>query len=97
MKTSVRLGILVNSPRHPDYVLELARAARERNKRVLVHFTGEGTALIDHPGLQALSRYARVTLSDGAPAPAGNGGAPDETARCSLTAFLRRCDRYVVF
>jgi hypothetical protein len=86
-----RLGILVNTNRHPDYVRQLARAASGCRKQVHVHFSGDGLALADHPALADLERIATVTRSSGL---ATTGG---EKAIIDLPRFFRTCDRCVVF
>lgn len=86
-----RLGILVNTNRHPDYVRELAAAAGKRRKRVHVHFCGDGLQLLGHPALATLERVA--TVSSGA-----RRGSPDAGERTmALSDFFRICDRCIVF
>jgi hypothetical protein len=88
-----RLGILVNSDRHPDYVLRLAQAARDRGKSVSVHFTGAGLRLADSPFLAALADLARLSAEKN-----GLKGCRPPTLPCiGLSEFFRRCDRCVVF
>ncbi|MGD8367632.1 MAG: hypothetical protein PVG78_08320 [Desulfobacterales bacterium] len=88
-----QLGILVNSDRHPEYILRLARAARDRGKSVLVHFSGAGIRLADGPFCSALSDLAELSAD-----PNGGGvGRPPAVSGVGLSDFLRRCDRCVVF
>lgn len=94
------LAILVNSDRHPDYVLHLARAAREAGKHVHVHFFGEGIRLADRPRLEALSAIAAISVCRESVADQGNPFGVDDTLWVpaeSVVELVRRCDRYVVF
>jgi hypothetical protein len=88
-----RLGILVNSDRHPEYVLELCRAARMRGRQVRVHFTGAGVALAEGPLLEALEGMAQISRE---PRSSGRAGVP-EIPDLELPEFFHRCDRTVVF
>ena len=89
-----RLGILVNSERHPEYVLRLARAARDREKTVFVHFTRDGLRLADGPFLAALADLARLSVDKNG---WKGGSGPVALFRIGLSEFFRRCDRCVVF
>ncbi len=88
-----RLGILVNSDRHPEYLLELCQAARLRGRQVSVHFTGAGLHLAEGPLLEALEGMAHISRE---PHPSGRDGVP-EIPGLALSEFFRRCDRTVVF
>ena len=57
-----RLVIFVNSDRHPDYVMHLARAACAKGKTVSVHFFGCGVLLAVPHRLQALAKVAQVSV-----------------------------------
>lgn len=85
-----RLGILVNTDRHPDYVLQLARAARERGKAVFVHFTGAGLRLADGAFLEALAGLAALSADE-------KKARPDALSCLGLSDFFSGCDRCVVF
>ena len=88
-----RLGILVNSDRYPQYVLELCRAAQMRGRQVSVHFTGAGLPLADGPLVEALEGLAHISQEPTASGISGPAGVP-----CiALSEFLLRCDRTVVF
>lgn len=88
-----RLGILVNSDRHPEYVLELCRAARMRGRQVSVHFTGAGLGMAEEPLLEALEGMAHISRD---PTPTGSAGL-SELPVLALSEFFHRCDRTVVF
>jgi hypothetical protein len=91
-----RLGILVHSDRHPEFVLQLARAAKERGKQVCIHFTGPGLQLAAGPLIEALAGLARISVEQKAPAEAGF---VDSVAmhRIPMSEFFKACDRTVVF
>jgi hypothetical protein len=94
------LAILVTSSRHPEYVRQLARSARQAGKAVKVHFAGTGVHLATSRMLAYLAGWAEVTVcmdsaadeaasrlkSDGLLAPASR-----------LVELVGGCDRYVVF
>jgi hypothetical protein len=88
-----RLGILVSSDRHPEYVVQLARAARERGKSVFVHFTGSGLRLADGAFLAALAGLATLSADE----EGMRAGAAFALSCVGLPDFFRGCDRCVVF
>ena len=49
-----KLGILVSSDNHLDYVINLTRAAREKGKEVELFFTGKGVLLTQSPDFKKL-------------------------------------------
>ena len=89
-----RLGILVNSDRYPEYVLELCQAARLRGRQVSVHFTGAGLGLAEGPLLEALEGMAHISRE---PHLTGSRDGVPELPGLALSEFFRRCDRTVVF
>jgi hypothetical protein len=93
-----RLGILVNTNRHPEYVRELASAAKRLRKDVHVHFSGDGLQLADHPALAGLERIAAVTRSaDSRPGAVKSQSAGTGWDIIGLGQFFKTCDRCVVF
>ena len=93
-----RLGILVNTNRHPDYVRALADAAHRRRKQVHVYFYGDGVQMVDHPALAALERRATVSMAaDPRAVSGGEGSAGVGRRTMALDQFLLTCDRCVVF
>ena len=88
-----RLGILVNTDRHPEYVLSLSRAAWMRGRQVSVHFTGAGLHLANGALLAALQSLAHVSCDPDSSGRAGIQG----LAGLALSEFFHRCDRTVVF
>ena len=93
-----RLGILVNTNRHPDYVRELAVAAHRRRKRVYVHFYGDGLEIVDHPTLAALDRLATISLAADCRSSSAETESDGNARRTmALSQFFLSCDRWVVF
>jgi hypothetical protein len=94
------LVILVTSEQHPEYVRQLARAARQKGKSVKVHFAGNGALLATSRMLTSLADCAEVTVCrDSA---AGKDAAQLESAgllapASRLAELIDGCDRYVVF
>jgi predicted peroxiredoxin len=60
MKT--KLGILVNSNRHFDYVVALACAAHAKGKDVHIHLTQQGVYLLREKAFSDLTRRVRVSI-----------------------------------
>jgi hypothetical protein len=94
------LAILVTSEQHPEYVRQLARAARQQGKSVKVHFAGTGVLLATSPMLASLVDCAEVTVCrDSA---AGKDDGQMESAgllapASRLAELIDGCDRHVVF
>ncbi|MCF8052272.1 MAG: hypothetical protein K9L59_13605 [Desulfobacterales bacterium] len=88
-----RLGILVNSDRHPEYVLKLCQAASLRGRQVSVHFTGAGLGLAEGPLIETLEGMAHISRELHS---SGRDGVP-KLPCLALSEFFRRCDRTVVF
>jgi hypothetical protein len=59
-----KLGILVSSDKHLDYVINLTRAASEKGKEVELFFTGKGVLLTQSPDFKKLVGKAKMTLCD---------------------------------
>ena len=94
------LAIFVNSDKHPDYVIRLARAARAKGKSVIVHFLGQGVLLADPDRLAALGDVAEVSVCRDSFEEFGVPGAlaPAMLRPVSRTAELvDTCARHVVF
>jgi predicted peroxiredoxin len=60
MKT--KLGILVNSNNHCDYVVALARAAHAKGKDVHIYLTQQGVYLLREKAFRDLTRWVRVSV-----------------------------------
>lgn len=59
----MKLGILVNTDRHPDHIVGITRAALSRGHDVTLFIMDDGTKLLNHPGLCSLSRLPGVQMS----------------------------------
>ena len=96
------LGILVNSSKHPDYVVYLTRAANARQKSVKIHFSGPGVTLANIETVAALSPLARISVCLKSAKEYGKSEMiekiPDIDLNTpdSLSAIVEGCDRYVV-
>ena len=49
-----KLGILVSSDKHLDYVIALTAAAHDKGKSVQIFFTGQGVLLTQKPEFEQL-------------------------------------------
>ena len=100
MKT--KLGILVNSNNHFDYVVALARAAHAKGKDVHIHLSQQGVFLMRERALNDLIRLVRVTVCGESVKAFGLGAEFDSrkiilAQPCHLEKILSDCDRCVVF
>jgi predicted peroxiredoxin len=59
----MKLGILVNTDRHPGHVIGLTKAALARGHEVIIFIMDEGTKLLATPGLPELCKTPGVTMS----------------------------------
>ena len=59
-----KLGILVSSDRHLDYVVNLTNAAYDRGKEVHIFFTAKGVLLTQEPEFESLVGKATMSLCD---------------------------------
>ena len=59
-----KLGILVSSDKHLDYVINLTAAANKKGKEVEIFFTGKGVLLTQSPDFKKLIGKAKMTLCD---------------------------------
>jgi len=59
----MKLGILVNTDRHPEHVLGIAEAAADKNHEVTVFAMDDGVLLLCTPAIEKLAGLADVTLS----------------------------------
>ena len=97
------LGIVVNSVDHPDYVIQLARAAKRKGKTVRIHFTGAGVRLADGAFVAELCELARVSICRESAAEFGCRGLPAESRgvewvpASTLVELITDSDRHVVF
>jgi hypothetical protein len=56
------LGILVNTDKHLDYVINLTKAAYGKGKRVRIFFTGNGVKLTQSAEFSTLAGMAELSI-----------------------------------
>jgi predicted peroxiredoxin len=59
----MKLGILVNTDRHPIYVIGLTNAALAKGHEVIIFTMDEGARLLETPGFPELCQTTGVTMS----------------------------------
>ena len=97
-----KLGILVSSDKHLDYVVNLTRAANEKGKEVELFFTGKGVLLTQSPDFKNLVGKASLKLCDVSFRALGlKGDVPgmefkDFATQAKNADLVEKSDRYVV-
>jgi predicted peroxiredoxin len=97
-----KLGILVSSDKHLDYVINLTRAASEKGKEVELFFTGKGVLLTQSPDFKNLVGKAKMTLCDvsfralGLKGDVPGMGFKDFATQAKNADLIEKSDRYVV-
>ena len=103
MDSNNKLGILVNSDEHFDYVLKLTDAAISKGKQVQIHLLDKGVSIVFTDLFDRLNAKARISAcSEGIRTIAGNApfNVPDTVEIVSPHQFpriLKGVDRTVVF
>jgi len=98
-----KLGILVSSDKHLDYVVNLTHAAHAKGKNVEIFFTGKGVRLTHSPEFQKLVGKAKISLCDNSFRALGlEGDVPglefkDFATQAKNAEIIKTSDRYVVF
>jgi len=98
-----KLGILVSSDKHLDYVVNLTHAAHAKGKNVEIFFTGKGVRLTQSSGFQKLVGKAKISLCDNSFRALGlEGDVPglefkDFATQAKNAEIIKTSDRYVVF
>ena len=98
-----KLGILVSSDQHLDYIIHLTDAAVKQKKAVEIFFTGQGVLLTQSPEFQKLIGKAKVSLCDNSFRALGlEGDVPglgfkDFATQAKNAEIIKTSDRYVVF
>jgi predicted peroxiredoxin len=98
-----KLGILVSSDKHLDYVVSLTAAAHEKGKSVHIFFTGDGVRLTRTSKFQELVGKAKISLCDVSYRALGfEGDIPglgfkDFATQAKNAEMVKECDGYVVF
>jgi predicted peroxiredoxin len=97
-----KLGILVSSNKHLDYVIALTNAAHDRGKSVQIFFTGKGVLLTQQPEFEQLVGKAKLSVCDvsfranGLSGDVPGVGFKDFATQARNAEMIESCDRYVV-
>jgi hypothetical protein len=100
---SRKLGVFVSSDRHLDKIIELCRAAREKDVEVTVFFSHLGTLLTQDPRFVQLEGLAHLSLcnvgfeSHGLKRPVQGIAEKDYATQARNGEMIEDMDRYVVF
>ena len=98
-----KIGILVSSDRHLDYVVNLVGAAHAKGKEVRIFFTGKGVLLTQEPGFKNLVGKAEMSLCDvsfrdlGLTGDVPGFGFKDFATQAKNATIIEESDRYIVF
>lgn len=98
-----KLGLLVSSDRHLDYVINLTHAAHDKGKEVEIFFTGKGVLLTQLPDFAKLVGKAKMSLCDvsfralGLKGDVPGFGFKDFATQAKNAEIIKNCDRYLVF
>ena len=98
-----KLGLLVSSDKHLDYVINLTHAARNKGKDVEIFFTGKGVLLTQSPDFAKLVGKAKMSLCDvsfralGLKGDVPGFGFKDFATQAKNAEIIKNCDRYLVF
>ena len=98
-----RLGVLVSSDRHLDYVINLTDAAHAKGKEIEIFFTGKGVLLTQSPEFSKLVGKAKMSLCDvsfralGLEGDIPGFGFKDFATQAKNAEIIKNSDRYVVF
>ena len=98
-----RIGILVSSNKHLDYVIAFTKAAHEKGKKIQIFFTGQGVLLTQQPEFTKLVGKAKLSICDvsfranGLEGEVPGVGFKDFATQARNADMINRCDRYVAF
>ncbi len=98
-----KLGILVSSDKHLDYVIHLTDAAHAKGKAVEIFFTGKGVLLTQSSEFKKLVGKAKLSLCENSFRALGlEGDVPglgfkDFATQAKNAEIIKNSDRYVVF
>ena len=98
-----RLGILVSSNKHLDYVIALTKAAHQKGKQIQIFFTGQGVLLTQKPEFSELVGKAKLSVCDvsfranGLEGEVPGVGFKDFATQARNAEMIKECDRYLVF
>lgn len=98
-----KLGILVSSDKHLDYIINLTKAAHAKGKEIEIFFTGEGVLLTQSPEFHKLVGLAKMSLCDvsfrtlGLKGDVPGFGFKDFATQAKNAEIIKNSDRYLVF
>jgi predicted peroxiredoxin len=98
-----KLGILVSTTKHLDYVIALTSAAHDKGKSVEIFFTGKGVLLTQKPEFEQLVGKAKLSVCDvsfranGLSGDVPGVGFKDFATQARNAEMIESSDRYVVF
>ena len=98
-----RIGILVSSNKHLDYVIAFTKAAHEKGKKIQIFFTGQGVLLTQQPEFTKLVGKAKLSICDvsfranGLEGEVPGVGFKDFATQARNAEMIKECDRYLVF
>jgi len=98
-----KLGILVSSDKHLDYIIELVTAAQKKGKNIQIFFTGKGVFLTQNQEFEQLVGKAKLSVCDvsfranGLKGDVPGIGFKDFATQARNAEMIEECDRYVVF
>lgn len=98
-----KLGILVSTNKHLDYVINLTTAAHAKGKEVEIFFTGQGVLLTQDPDWEQLVGKAKLAICDvsfranGLSGDVPGLGFKDFATQARNADMIAECGRYVVF
>ena len=98
-----KLGLLVSSDKHLEYVIKLADAAYDKGKEVEIFFTGKGVLLTQSPEFTRLIGKAKMSLCDvsfralGLEGDVPGLGFKDFATQAKNAEIIKTSDRYLVF
>ncbi len=100
------LGLLVNTDKHLDYVINIVNAAYAKGKDIEIFFTGKGVLLTLKSNFRKLAGKARLSVCDvsfranglnGREAEVPGVGFKDFATQARNAEMIARVDRYLVF
>lgn len=97
-----KLGVLVSTDEHLDYVINLTRAAHKKGKEIEIFFTGKGVLLTQASDFKKLVGKAKMTLCDVSfralklEGDVPGMGFKDFATQAKNAELIEKSDRYVV-
>ena len=98
-----KLGILVSSDKHLDYIINLTDAAHAKGKQVEIFFTGQGVLLTQSEDFGKLVGKAKMSLCDQSfralelEGDVPGFGFKDFATQAKNAEIIKNSDRYLVF